>query len=143
MVDLLESINTFLWGVPVLLLIVVVGLYLSIRSGFAQFRLLPRAFCRLLQSVRTDHGSGYRALCTALAATVGTGNLAGVAGAIAVGGPGVVFWMWICGFYRSQPIAFADFYYFSVVQADYLDIRHLEIQQCLYWQLWLDMRQRF
>lgn len=98
MVDLLESINTFLWGVPVLLLIVVVGLYLSIRSGFAQFRLLPRAFCRLLQSVRTDHGSGYRALCTALAATVGTGNLAGVAGAIAVGGPGVVFWMWICGF---------------------------------------------
>lgn len=101
MFQLLDSVNAFLWGIPVLLLIVGVGFYLSIRSGFAQLRLLPRAFRHLAHSIRiTDNStnSGYRALCTALAATVGTGNLAGVAGAIAIGGPGTVFWMWLCGF---------------------------------------------
>jgi len=104
MLDLLEYINRFVWGIPALILILGTGLYLSFCTGFAQFRLLPRAlrmfFCQLFG--RGDrHKSGvtpFQALCTALAATVGTGNIAGVAGAIAIGGPGAVFWMWICAF---------------------------------------------
>lgn len=93
----LEISNSILWSVPVLLLIIGLGTYLTVRSGFSQIRLLPRAFAHLCSSIHRDQNGGYRALCTALAATVGTGNLAGVAGAIAIGGPGVVFWMWICG----------------------------------------------
>jgi AGCS family alanine or glycine:cation symporter len=107
MFKLLDSLNAVLWGIPVLLLIVCVGLYLSVKSHFAQFSLLPKAVKQLLHSVRSDHTDGYRSLCTALAATVGTGNLAGVAGAIALGGPGVVFWMWVCGF-LGMAIKFAE-----------------------------------
>ena len=98
MTKLLESVHHFVWGIPALVLILGVGLYLSLRTGFAQIRLFPKAvrlfFCKLLK--RDEDGvSPFRALCTALAATVGTGNIAGVAGAIAMGGPGAVFWMWI------------------------------------------------
>ena len=96
----LENLNAIVWGVPALLGILGIGIYLSIRTGFAQLRLFPKALCAFL---RTLFGKGemnegispFQALCTALAATVGTGNLAGVAGAIAIGGPGAVFWMWI------------------------------------------------
>ena len=99
MVNLLDLINKFVWGFPVLFLILAVGIGLSVGSRFAQIRLLPLAMRNFLQSFRikekSDGISGYRALCTALAATVGTGNIAGVAGAIAIGGPGVVFWMWV------------------------------------------------
>ena len=82
-------------------MILAVGIILTIRTGAAQIRLLPDALSQLIRSFRKrNKGNGnfssYRALCTALAATVGTGNIAGVAGAIALGGPGVVFWMWIC-----------------------------------------------
>lgn len=103
MLDIFKKINAFVWGAPALILILGVGIYLTFRTGFAQFRLFPRAL-RLFGSSFTSNqrGSGdaspYRALCTALAATVGTGNLAGVAGAIAMGGPGAIFWMWLCGF---------------------------------------------
>lgn len=101
MESLLYSINAFVWGIPVLFLILVTGVVWSIRSRFAQIRLLPTALEYFVWSLRkSDHNknhiSGYRALCTALAATVGTGNIAGVAGAIAIGGPGVIFWMWVC-----------------------------------------------
>ena len=100
MVDILERINTVVWGLPALVLILGVGIYLSVRTGFAQFRLFPeslRLFVRrLCGRGDSDGASPFRALCTALAATVGTGNLAGVAGAMAIGGPGSVFWMWIC-----------------------------------------------
>lgn len=97
----LERINGFVWGVPALLLIVGVGLYLSIRTGFIQIRMLPKALGHLLKRIsgnqqQSDGVSAYQALCTALAATVGTGNIAGVAGAIAIGGPGAIFWMWVC-----------------------------------------------
>ena len=104
MLQVLEKINGIVWGVPALLLIVGVGLYLSVQTGFLQLRMFPEA-CRLfiknLRTKNTDENgvSPYRALCTALAATVGTGNLAGVAGAIAIGGPGAVFWMWICALF--------------------------------------------
>lgn len=99
---LLEKMNQIVWGVPALLLILGVGIYLTVRTGFAQFTLFPRAVQQFLNSFRKSEPkangiSSYQALCTALAATVGTGNLAGVAGAIAIGGPGAIFWMWICG----------------------------------------------
>ncbi len=103
MTKILMLINNFVWGIPALLLILGVGLYLCACTGFAQVRLFPRALrsfgSRFFQKEKAKTGvSGYQALCTALAATVGTGNLAGVAGAIAIGGPGSIFWMWICGF---------------------------------------------
>ena len=97
----LEKINEFVWGIPALVLILGVGLYISIRCGFPQLTLFVRAlrvfFGQFSRRDDTNGVSSYRALCTALAATVGTGNLAGVAGAIAIGGPGAIFWMWICG----------------------------------------------
>lgn len=93
----IDVINRVVWGVPALVLIVGVGIYLTIKSRFAQLRLLPEAVKNFFLQFRSS-GGGYRELCTALGATVGTGNLAGVAGAIALGGPGAIFWMWICGF---------------------------------------------
>ena len=112
MIRLLESVNAVLWGLPVLLLITGVGIYLSLQSGFVQIRWFPKALRHFLNSLKVrPQGnckvSGYRALCTALAATVGTGNLAGVAGAIAVGGPGVIFWMWMSGI-LGMVIKFAE-----------------------------------
>ena len=95
-----QRLYNFVWGVPALVLILGVGFYLSVRSGFAQFWMFPTAcrdFARRLFG-RQDNAQGvssFQALCTALAATVGTGNLIGVAGAMAIGGPGAVFWMWI------------------------------------------------
>ena len=101
MTKILELLNRFVWGVPALILILGVGFYLSVRTGFAQLTLFPKAVRLFVSRLRekNENGGGvspYQALCTALAATVGTGNLAGVAGAIAIGGPGAVFWMWIC-----------------------------------------------
>ena len=101
MTKFLETINGFIWGAPALVLILGVGLFLSCRTGFVQLTLFPRAlrqFWRILCRRDGQDGS-FRCLCTALAATVGTGNLAGVAGAIALGGPGAIFWMWVSGFF--------------------------------------------
>lgn len=102
MTDWLEKVNGIVWGVPALLGILGVGAYLSVRTGFAQLRLLPMALKRffgmLFRGNDVQEGiTPVQALCTALAATVGTGNLVGVAGAICLGGPGAVFWMWIGG----------------------------------------------
>ena len=94
---MLEGFNEFLWSVPVLGLILMAGIWLTVRTGFAQIRLFPAA-CREFWCRLKNRDSGFRALCTALAATVGTGNIAGVAGAIAIGGPGAVFWMWVSAF---------------------------------------------
>lgn len=100
MVEILKSVNRVVWGVPALVMILGVGCYLSIQTNFAQIRMLPKAvrsFLRRFRKKDNDSGvSSYQALCTALAATVGTGNIAGVGGAIAIGGPGAIFWMWIC-----------------------------------------------
>ena len=100
MARVLEIANDLVWGAPALVLILGTGLYFSIRTRFAQLRLLPAALKRFAQSFASgnrDEGiSPFQALCTALAATVGTGNLVGVAGAIALGGPGSIFWMWVC-----------------------------------------------
>lgn len=99
MTKFLEKINTFVWGAPALALILGVGLFLTVGLGFPQLRLFPKAMGLFVRKLlrRTGSESSFRCLCTALAATVGTGNLAGVAGAICLGGPGAVFWMWISG----------------------------------------------
>lgn len=95
------AVNNFVWGVPAMVCIIGVGLYLSIRTGFIQIRKFPYAIKttlgRLFKKKEASDGAltPFQAVCTALAATVGTGNIAGVAGAIALGGPGAVFWMWI------------------------------------------------
>ena len=94
-------VNNFIWGVPAMICIVGVGLLLSIRTGFLQIRKFPYAMKvtigRMLKKREASDGAltPFQAVCTALAATVGTGNIAGVTGAIAIGGPGAVFWMWI------------------------------------------------
>lgn len=94
-------VNNFIWGVPAMICIVGVGLLLSIRTGFLQIRKFPYAMKvtigRMLKKREASDGAltPFQAVCTALAATVGIGNIAGVAGAIAIGGPGAVFWMWI------------------------------------------------
>lgn len=98
---ILEWLYSLVWGVPALVAILGVGLYLSLKTRFVQLRLFPAAcrdFWRRLTGKKpaAEGISSFQALCTALAATVGTGNLAGVAGAIALGGPGAIFWMWIC-----------------------------------------------
>ena len=94
-------VNNFIWGVPAMICIIGVGLYLSIRTNFLQIRKFPYAMKvtigRMMKKKEASDGAltPFQAVCTALAATVGTGNVAGVAGAIAIGGPGAVFWMWI------------------------------------------------
>ena len=105
MLQIIETINTavnnFIWGVPALVCIFGVGLYLSIRTNFLQIRKFPYAIKTTLGRIfrKRDASDGaitpFQAVCTALAATVGTGNIAGVAGAIAIGGPGAIFWMWV------------------------------------------------
>ena len=95
---IIEAVNRFVWGIPALIMILSVGIFLTIKTRWAQLRYFPRAVRGfLVKPANSDGISPYRALCTALAATVGTGNLVGVAGAIAVGGPGSIFWMWVCG----------------------------------------------
>ena len=103
---MLEKFNAFLWGVPVLGLILGTGIWLTLNTGFVQIRLFPAA-CRGFRRRLRNRDSGFRALCTALAATVGTGNIAGVAGAIAIGGPGAVFWMWVSAFF-GMAVKFAE-----------------------------------
>lgn len=108
MLQTIESINTvvnnFIWGIPAIICIIGVGLYLSIRTKFIQIRKFPMAMKQTIGKVfdKKEAKEGamtpFQAVCTALSATVGTGNIAGVAGAIAIGGPGAVFWMWISAF---------------------------------------------
>lgn len=105
MMEIIEQINSvvnnFIWGVPAMLCIFGVGLYLSIRTNFLQIRKFSYAIKttigRMFRKKNASDGAltPFQAVCTALAATVGTGNIAGVAGAIAIGGPGAVFWMWV------------------------------------------------
>ena len=99
-----KAVNNFVWGVPAMVCIIGVGLLLSYRTGFIQVRKFSYAMKSTIGKMfsKKDAQEGaltpFQAVCTALAATVGTGNIAGVAGAIAIGGPGAVFWMWISAF---------------------------------------------
>ncbi|QKS73352.1 sodium:alanine symporter family protein [Paenalkalicoccus suaedae] len=100
MIDFVGAVSDVVWGIPTLILIVGTGLYLTVRLGFLQFRTLFYSL-KLVFTPTPDDGkskgdiSHYQALTTALAATIGTGNIAGVATAVVLGGPGAVFWMWI------------------------------------------------
>ena len=95
------TINGIVWGIPMMILILGVGIYLSIRCGFPQFshfiHIMKNTLGKALEKTEKKEGSvsPFKAMCTALAASIGTGNIAGVSGAIAIGGPGAVFWMWI------------------------------------------------
>lgn len=103
LIEIFNKIDSLIWGAPLLILLVGTGIYLTIRLGLIQVFKLPLAFKYLFvkeegEDVKGDVSS-FAALCTALAATIGTGNIVGVATAIKVGGPGALFWMWMAAFF--------------------------------------------
>lgn len=94
------EVNGYVWGWPTLILLVGTGIFLTLRLGFLQVRTLPYALKLVFSRNKKDETakgdiSHFQSLMTALAATIGTGNIAGVATAVATGGPGAIFWMWI------------------------------------------------
>ncbi len=94
----LGKIDSFVWGIPLIALILLSGLFLTVRLKGVQFRKLPHAFKKMFANEKSgQHGevSSFAALCTALSATIGTGNIVGVATAVVAGGPGALFWMWL------------------------------------------------
>ncbi|GAA5417605.1 amino-acid carrier protein AlsT [Paraliobacillus ryukyuensis] len=99
MLDIITKISGWVWGPPLLILLVGTGIYLTIRLGFLQIRTLPYALKLAFSPSKDTTSKGdishYQALSTAMAATIGTGNIVGVASAVVAGGPGAVFWMWI------------------------------------------------
>lgn len=98
MLNLFNKINSSVWGTPTLLLIFFTGVVLSLRTGFFQIRCFKTAFKTFFKKPQTKNGkkmTPFQSASTALSATMGTGNIVGVAGAIALGGPGAVFWMWV------------------------------------------------
>ena len=99
--QLLNSIDGFIWGPPLLVLLVGTGIYFTIRLGLIQIVKLPKALKLIFKAENNGSGdiSSFGALCTALAATIGTGNIVGVATAIKAGGPGALFWMWLAAFF--------------------------------------------
>ncbi|MGE7921039.1 alanine/glycine:cation symporter family protein [Viridibacillus sp. NPDC093762] len=101
--EILGSISGVLWGIPLIVLIVGSGIYLTIRVGVLQLRLLPTALRLVFSKKHATDVEGdisqFQALTTALAATVGTGNIVGVATAVILGGPGAIFWMWFSAFF--------------------------------------------
>ena len=98
---MLNAIDSFLWGVPLITLLVGTGILLTIRLSLLQVVQLPRALSLILRAKNRGAGdiSSFKALCVALAATIGTGNIVGVATAVKVGGPGAIFWMWMAAFF--------------------------------------------
>lgn len=104
-----DAINGFVWGIPMLILIISTGIFMTIRTGFFQITKIKYWFGETLIAIFKKKSvtktkdkkaiSQFQALATALAATIGTGNIAGVATAIVIGGPGAVFWMWVSAFF--------------------------------------------
>lgn len=101
LIDVLNKVDAFIWGPPLLVLLVGTGILLTVKLGVIQIIKLPRALKLIFSAENKGSGdvSSFAALCTALAATVGTGNIVGVATAIKAGGPGALFWMWIAAFF--------------------------------------------
>ncbi len=98
--SVLDKIDGYVWGIPLIVIILAVGLLLTVRTGFVQVRHLPKALRYMLKNEEGGEGdvTSFGALCTALSATIGTGNIVGVATAIAAGGPGALFWMEVAAF---------------------------------------------
>ena len=98
--EIIQAVDDFVWGIPLIVLILGAGVYLSVRLLFVPVRKLGRAFKYMFHK---EEGAGevssFGALCTALSATIGTGNIVGVATAITAGGPGALFWMWLAAFF--------------------------------------------
>ena len=125
-----KAVNDFVWGIPAMICIIGVGLFLSIRTNFLQIRHFSYAIKTTLGRIfnkRTASDGAitpFQAVCTALAATVGTGNIAGVAGAIAIGGPGAVFWMWISALLgmctKFSEVTLAVYYRETNAEGDYV-----------------------
>lgn len=99
--EVLISINDFIWGAPLMILILTGGIYLTSRLRFLQLRKLPLALKCMVKNEEDGEGevTSFAALCTALSATIGTGNIVGVATAICAGGPGALFWMLVAAFF--------------------------------------------
>ncbi|MBE6103218.1 MAG: sodium:alanine symporter family protein [Selenomonas ruminantium] len=101
LIPVLDAIDSFMWGPPLITLLVGTGIYLTLRLKLLQVAHLPKALGLIFKA--KNHGEGdvssFKALCVALAATVGTGNIVGVATAVKVGGPGAIFWMWMAAFF--------------------------------------------
>ena len=118
----LVQASDFLWGFPLIVALIGTGLYLTIRLNFVQFIHLPRALKMIFFPPKDEAGHGeithFQALMTALAATVGTGNIAGVATAIAMGGPGAMVWMWVTGL-----LGMASKYSEAMLAIHYRDVR--------------------
>lgn len=100
-IPMLNAIDSFMWGPPLITLLVGTGIYLTLRLKLLQVIRLPKALFLIFKA--KNHGEGdvssFKALCVALAATVGTGNIVGVATAVKIGGPGAIFWMWMAAFF--------------------------------------------
>ncbi|MGR5065229.1 alanine/glycine:cation symporter family protein [Photobacterium sp. DNB22_13_2] len=101
--NFLQTIDNLVWGPPLLILLVGTGIYLTVRLGLIQIRYLPLALGFLFKGNKNNKADGdvssFAALCTALSATIGTGNIVGVATAIKMGGPGALFWMWLAALF--------------------------------------------
>jgi len=99
--SILNKIDSFLWGAPLIILLIGTGIYLTLRLGFLQVFKLPLALKLIFKAENKGKGevSSFKSLCVALAATVGTGNIVGVATAVKMGGPGALFWMWVAAFF--------------------------------------------
>ena len=101
--ELLDKIGGVVWGPPLLILLVGTGIFLTIKLGLIQIRLLPYALKLVFTKNQDKKSDGdishFQALMTAMAATVGVGNIVGVATAVVLGGPGAIFWMWMAGFF--------------------------------------------
>ncbi len=99
--NIIKTVDDLVWGIPLIVLILACGIWLSVRVGFVQVRKLGLALKYMLRDETNGSGevSSFQALCTALSATVGTGNIVGVATALAAGGPGALFWMEVAAFF--------------------------------------------
>ncbi|MGN0004573.1 MAG: alanine:cation symporter family protein, partial [Candidatus Gastranaerophilaceae bacterium] len=98
---ILSKIDTFLWGAPLIILLIGTGIFLTLKLGFLQISKLPLALRLIFKAENQGKGdvSSFKSLCVALAATVGTGNIVGVATAVKMGGPGALLWMWLAAFF--------------------------------------------
>ena len=98
--QILKQINDYVWGLPLICLLLGTGIYFTFKLRLIQLTKLKLAFkCIFKKHEGEGDVSSFQALCTALSSTIGTGNIVGVATAIAAGGPGALFWMWISAFF--------------------------------------------
>ena len=109
--QIITVIDNAVWGMPLICLIMATGIFLTARLGLVQIRHLGKAFKFMFKDEEDGHGevTSFGALCTALSATIGTGNITGVATAIAVGGPGALFWMVVAAFF-GMATKYAEWY---------------------------------